>query len=71
MDDLGIARTTPVLFGMFSLVTLLAEHLRQEQTQCVRTAAWYTQMHFGSIMLHWQYNAKPTPVMSMMLHGPL
>ena len=41
--DLAIARTTPALFGLFSLVTLLATELRKEQTQFVRTAAWYAK----------------------------
>jgi hypothetical protein len=39
----AIARTTPALFGLFSLVTLLATELRKEHTQYVRTAAWYAK----------------------------
>jgi hypothetical protein len=39
-SDLAIQRTTPVLLGLFSLVTVLAHpHLRA--TGCVRQAAWY------------------------------
>jgi len=38
---LAIARTTPILLGMFSVVTLLADGLIKEQSQPVRTAAWY------------------------------
>jgi hypothetical protein len=41
--DLAIARTTPVRFGLFSLVPLRATALRKEPTQCVRTAAWYAK----------------------------
>jgi hypothetical protein len=40
---LAIARTTPVLFGLFSLITLLADALIQDHVQPVRTAAWYTK----------------------------
>jgi hypothetical protein len=42
-SDLAIARTTPVLFGLFSVVTLMADRLIQSQTIPVRTAAWYTK----------------------------
>lgn len=40
-SDLAIARTTPVLLGLFSLITLLAHRLIQDQPLPVRTAAWY------------------------------
>jgi hypothetical protein len=43
-NDVAIARTTPVLFGLFSLVTLLADALLKEQADPVRTAAWYTKV---------------------------
>ena len=39
----AIARTTPVLLGLFSLVTLLAHRLTEGQALPVRTAAWYTK----------------------------
>lgn len=39
----AIARTTPALLGLFSVVTLLAEELRAGQPHPVRTAAWYTK----------------------------
>jgi DDE superfamily endonuclease len=42
-SDLAIARTTPVLLGLFSLVTLMAECLINNKTMPVRTAAWYTK----------------------------
>jgi len=40
-SDLAIARTTPVLLGLFSLITLLARRLTRDQPLPVRTAAWY------------------------------
>jgi hypothetical protein len=40
-SDLAIARTTPVLLGLFSLITLLAHRLTRYQPLPVRTAAWY------------------------------
>jgi hypothetical protein len=40
-SGLAIARTTPVLLGWFSLVTLLADGVIKEQGPDVRTAAWY------------------------------
>jgi DDE superfamily endonuclease len=40
---LAIARTTPVLLGLFSLVTLMADCLRTRHTMPVRLAAWYTK----------------------------
>jgi hypothetical protein len=39
-SDVAIARTTPVLLGLFSLVTLLADCLRTRQTMPVRLSAW-------------------------------
>ena len=41
--DLAILRTTPVLLGLFSLVTLLAHQLLQGQALPVRQAAWYSK----------------------------
>jgi hypothetical protein len=40
---LAIARTTPALLGLFSLVTLLAHRLCAAQPHPVRTAAWYVK----------------------------
>lgn len=40
-SDLAIARTTPALLGLFSLITLLAHQLTGDQPLPVRTAAWY------------------------------
>jgi len=42
-SDLAVARTTPALLGLFSLVTLLAKQLTQPQPLPVRTAAWYAK----------------------------
>jgi hypothetical protein len=42
-SDLAIGRTTPALFGLYSLVTLLAHSLPRTQTRLVRTAAWYAK----------------------------
>jgi hypothetical protein len=42
-SDVAIARTTPVLLGMFSIVTLLADGLINSHTISVRMAAWYTK----------------------------
>ena len=40
-SDLAIARTTPVLLALFSIVTLLAERLHQQKKLHIATAAWY------------------------------
>ena len=40
-SDLAIARTTPALLGLFSLITLLAHRLTRDHPLPVRTAAWY------------------------------
>jgi hypothetical protein len=40
-SDLAIARTTPLLLGMFSLVTMLAAKLQPEGKIPVLTTAWY------------------------------
>jgi hypothetical protein len=42
-SNLAIARTTPVLLGLFSLVALMADHLSTRETVPVRLAAWYTK----------------------------
>ena len=44
-SDLAIARTTPCLFALFSLVTLLAARLDPKAHQAVATAAWYHKPH--------------------------
>ncbi len=40
-SDRAIARTTPILFGLFSLVVLLTQTLTQGQAMPVRQSAWY------------------------------
>ncbi len=42
-SELAIARTTPVLFGLFALVTLLANALIKDEIKLVRTAVWYAK----------------------------
>ncbi len=42
-SDLAIGRTTPALLGLFSLVTIFAHQLLQDQPLPVRQAAWYTK----------------------------
>lgn len=40
-SDLAIARTSPIILGLLSLVTLLAHHLTQGDTLPIRSTAWY------------------------------
>jgi hypothetical protein len=42
-NDLAIARTTPVLLGLFSLVTLFADEQARSKDLWVRQAAWYVK----------------------------
>ena len=42
-NDLAIGRTTPALFGLYALGTLLAHGLLQADAHVVRTAAWYAK----------------------------
>ncbi len=42
-SEVAIERTTPVLLGLFSLVTLLAHRLTEGQGVPVRSAAWYSK----------------------------
>jgi hypothetical protein len=42
-SELAIARSTPVVLGLFSLVTLLADELMKAPSQAVRRAAWYAK----------------------------
>ena len=42
-SDKAIARTTPVLLGLFSWITVVAHHLQQTQPVSVRQAAWYVK----------------------------
>ena len=40
-SDLAIARTTPCLLGLFSLVTLLGQKLTPQARRAAATSAWY------------------------------
>jgi hypothetical protein len=40
-SDMAIARTTPVLMGLFSLTTLLAHQLNKQNILTVNQSAWY------------------------------
>ena len=42
-SDLAIARATPILFGLYSLVTLLAHALAKRGKVTPRTCAWYVK----------------------------
>lgn len=42
-SDLAILRTTPALFGLFSLVTLFAHYLQKQQPWVLPQAAWYAK----------------------------
>ncbi len=42
-SDLAILRTTPALFGLFSLVTVLAHRLAQHGKVLTRETAWYAK----------------------------
>ena len=43
-NDWAIGRTTPALFGLYSLVALMAHPVLQTETRVVRTAAWYAKV---------------------------
>lgn len=42
-SDRAIARTTPILFGLFSWISLAAHLLQNNQPEIPRSAAWYTK----------------------------
>lgn len=42
-NDLAIARTTPVLLGLYSIVTLMAQGLDATERMNVRQSAWYVK----------------------------
>lgn len=42
-NDWAIGRTTPALFGLYSLVALMAHELFQAAGHVIRTAAWYVK----------------------------
>ena len=44
-SDHAVARTTPCLFGLFSIVTLLAGQLHHQTRTAVLTESWYRKAH--------------------------
>lgn len=46
-SDKAIARTTPVVFALYSIVTLIALDLYDADSLSKRTAAWYYKGHFA------------------------
>lgn len=44
-SDRATARTTPALFALYSVVTVMAAHLVGTHSMPVRTAAWYRKAH--------------------------
>ena len=42
-SDLAIARTTPILLGLFSIVIIFAHHLQTTFTWKVRQTIWYSK----------------------------
>jgi hypothetical protein len=40
-SDLAIERTTPVLLGLFSIITLISYHLLKGETPSIHQTAWY------------------------------
>jgi hypothetical protein len=80
----AIARTSPAILGLFSLVTLLAHHLLGQSSLPVRTAAWYTKSEatFSDVIAfvrfylwtHTQFvnsqtQTRPVPISTAVLHG--
>jgi hypothetical protein len=74
-SDLAIARTTPALLGLFSLITLVAHQLLQEREMPVRQAAWYpktvatfsdtlafVRQQLWPVSISWMSGAKPDVV---------
>jgi hypothetical protein len=75
-SPLAILRTTPALFGLFSLITLFAHHLLHGQPLPVRQTAWYhkSQPTFSDTLafvrltlwpLSISYLSPPTPDMQL------
>ena len=44
-NDLAIARTTPALLSLFSIITIIAHFLIEKGASSVRSTAWYTKAH--------------------------
>lgn len=69
---LAILRTTPTLFGLFSLVTLFAHHLLHGQPLPVRKAAWYqkTQPTFSDALAFVRLTLWPVSISYLSLPTP-
>jgi hypothetical protein len=74
-SDLAIARTTPALLGLFSLITLFAHQVLRGQDLAVRQAAWYhkglptfsdtlafVRQQLWPVSISWLSGAKPEVV---------
>ncbi len=83
-SDLAIARTTPALLGLYSLLVLLAQHLLKGNSLPVQTTAWYTKREaaFSDVIafvrrhlwLHTEFahspiQARPVPIPDPVLRG--
>jgi hypothetical protein len=81
---LAIARTTPALLGLYSLIVLLAHHLLQGQPLPVQTTAWYTKREatFSDVIafvrqhlwthtefVHSPIQGRPVPIPGSVLQG--
>jgi hypothetical protein len=44
-SDKAIARTTPALFGLYSLIVLMADHLQTSSSLKLGSTAWYKKKH--------------------------
>ena len=62
--DRSVARTTPALFGLYSIVTLAAAHLIGDQPAPVRTTAWSPNNRRPSPM-RWHWSDAPCGVLTI------
>lgn len=72
-SELAIARTTPLLLGLFSLVTLLAHQFLQGQELPIHSAAWYTSKRlptFSDTLAFVRLKLWPTALFSMSRDKP-
>ncbi|MCZ7572834.1 MAG: transposase [Ardenticatenaceae bacterium] len=71
-SDLAIARTTPALLALFSLVTLFAHHLLHDQPLPPRQAAWYTKQlsTFSDTLAFVRSRLWPSTLFSISLREP-
>ncbi len=61
-NPLAVARSSPAILGLFSFVTLLAQHLLASNELPVRTTAWYTKSSatFSDVLAYVRRNLWPT-----------